>query len=101
MNARQAAKLAAKKIEELEHFNGMCVRDIKTYNEVVLTLIAGGDPCPWCNDQEDCPLISQGHGCKDWFLKVNLGMGDDEKNDREGTDNESESVPVQGVTGRA
>ena len=98
MNARQAAKQAAKHIEELEHYNHLCTRDIKAYNRIVLGLIAGDlNPCDWCNDQEDCAPIDQGKGCKDWFLKFDLdGKLEEVKPD----DDKSEAVPVTGSTGR-
>ena len=69
MNARQAAKAAAKKIEELERYKAMCKRDITAYNLVILALIRGESPCEWCNDKEECEL-SHDKGCEEWMLKL-------------------------------
>ena len=56
MNARQAAKAAAKRIEELEDYNRRCSADIKAYNQCIDAMIAGGSPCPWCMEHEECQL---------------------------------------------
>ena len=78
--------MAAKRIEELEDFNRRCSRDIKAYNLIIDGLIAGNlNPCLWCDDESDCPPISQGKGCKEWVLKFDLDekmLGDDGRNDK-------------------
>jgi len=91
MNKKQSLKAASKHIEELEHYNFLCKRDIKAYNKVIEILIAGGNPCPWCDVQEDCAPICQGHGCKEWVLKFDLT---DEEVD--GSANRSETVSAGG-----
>lgn len=72
MNAKQSLKLAAKTIEEQEDYIRRCVNDIRAYNQVIESLIAGGDPCEWCEDHEECQLQAKGKGCEDWMLAMNL-----------------------------
>lgn len=70
MNARQAAKAAAKQIEELMDFNRRCSADIKAYNQCIDGMIAGESPCPWCMEYEECQLEAKdGKGCSEWWLK--------------------------------
>lgn len=70
MNARQAAKAAAKQIEELEHFNALCKADITAYNECVRGIIAGKSPCAWCEEYSECSNEAKdGKGCDEWWLK--------------------------------
>ena len=88
--------MAARHIEELEHFNRLCSRDIKAYNIIIDGLIAGTlNVCDWCNDQEDCAPSNQGKGCKEWCLKFDL-------TDKEvgAVVDKSEDIPVEGSTGR-
>jgi len=70
MNAKQAAKAAAKKIEELEDYNRRASSDIKAYNEVILGMIDGKSPCDWCEENNACGLQAKadGKGCQDWWL---------------------------------
>lgn len=70
MNARQAAKAAAKQIEELENYNARCKADITAYNQCIRGMIAGESPCRWCEEHEECQLEAKdGKGCDDWWLK--------------------------------
>ena len=105
MNARQAARAAAKHIEDLEHYNAMCKRDIVAYNRIIEGLIAGNlNPCDWCDEQPDCAPSNQGKGCKEWCLKFDLPeekKGDEEQDDGKGTGAESEGISVTGSEGRA
>ena len=48
MNGRQAARAAAKRIEELEYVNAGQTADIKDYNACIQDIIYGGDVCKWC-----------------------------------------------------
>ena len=69
MNGRQAARLAAKRIEELEYYNARCKADITAYNAVIEALIRGESPCRWCEDIEECQLEAKnGRGCAEWML---------------------------------
>lgn len=69
MNARQAAKAASKRIEELENTGAKAAADIKAYNEVILGMIDGKSPCDWCEDQQECQREVKGRGCAEWWLK--------------------------------
>jgi len=69
MNGRQAARAAAKRIEELEHVNRLCSADIKDYNACITDMIKGGDPCQWCEDLNECQLEAKGKGCEEWMLR--------------------------------
>lgn len=70
MNARQAAKAAAKRIEELEDFNRRASADIKEYNSCILDMIEGGSPCKYCEDYSECQLEEKDRkGCKEWWLR--------------------------------
>ena len=102
MNAKQAARMAAKHIEELEYYNHLCKRDIRAYNTIIEESIAGTvNYCDWCNDQEDCAPSDQGKGCKEWMLKFDLPeKGDDLTDDGEGSGQESESLSITGADGR-
>lgn len=71
LNARQAAKLAAKRIEELEDYNRRCANDIKAYNRVIEEMIQGKPPCAWCMERADCE--DQTHGCDNWVLDIDHG----------------------------
>lgn len=81
MNAKQALRAAAKRIEELEHYNRLASADIKTYNEVIDGMIAGRSPCDWCEDQQECQLQAHadGKGCDMWMLA--FPKGDDAHED--------------------
>ena len=80
MNARQAARAAAKRIEELEHFVRLNTQDIKDYNKVIQDMIAGESPCPYCEDWEECNLDAKaGKGCSSWWLRYREEAQDDSK----------------------
>lgn len=70
MNARQAAKAAAKRIEENERVLKLNKADIVAYNNCILSMIAGGSPCDYCEDIEECQLDAKGKGCSEWMLKM-------------------------------
>lgn len=95
MNARQAARAAAKKIEELENFNARSKADITVYNHVILQMIDGKSPCPWCEENKECQLEAKdGKGCQEWWLAYETIVEEDQANDSEG-------LPVVGSEGRA
>ena len=78
MNARQAAKAASIRIEELENTGKKAAADIKTYNEVILGMIEGKSPCDWCEDQQECRDAGKTEiaGCDDWMLRSQPVGGD-------------------------
>ena len=69
MNGRQAAKAASERIADLEISLRRAMSDIKRYNQVIDSMIAGGDPCDYCEDCNECHLSDHGRGCKLWMLK--------------------------------
>lgn len=70
MNGRQAAKMAAKRIEELEHYNRMAAADIKDYNRCIDGVIAGQTTfCDWCADKDECDKQEKGTCCGEWMLR--------------------------------
>lgn len=69
MNGKQAARLAAKKIEELEYMNMMQALDIQEYNKVILDIINGTGPCQWCEEEPECQRECKGKGCQEWWLR--------------------------------
>lgn len=72
MNGKQAARLAAKRIEELEHYIKLNVRDIKLYVQCINHMINHGSPCDYCEDNEECKAEGKDMtiGCDDWMLKL-------------------------------
>ena len=85
MNGRQAARAAAKQIEEMNVVISMQARDIRDYNKVILDMISGESPCAYCEDYEECQLDAKaGKGCSEWWLRY-------PKEGREGVD-ESEGI---------
>ena len=88
MNAKQALKTATKKIEELEDYNRRASADIKAYNKVIDSMIAGGSPCDWCEDRNECQLQAKadGKGCSEWWLafdRPDIPEGEEAPNDSE------------------
>lgn len=77
MNGRQAAKAAAGRIEELEQrvdelerANARYAHDVKDYNDAIQHMIAGGSPCPYCEEHLECQLEAKdGKGCAEWWLQ--------------------------------
>ena len=69
MNARQALKAAALHIKENERIMALNKSDIVEYNKCILAMIAGGNPCEYCEDNEECQLEAKGKGCDQWMLK--------------------------------
>lgn len=101
MNARQAAKAASKRIEELEHFNRLCSRDIKAYNKVIDHMIAGGSPCEFCDDKGECDKPEKGKGCEEWMLEWNReGEESNDKTDSGSDDGAADPAGGFVLTGR-
>lgn len=73
MNAKQAMRAALdaanKRLKELEYYNACSSADIKDYNKVIDHMIAGGNPCEYCQDVEECQLEAKGRGCDQWMLR--------------------------------
>ena len=75
MNARQAAKAAAKRIEDLEHTAAQNAADIKAYNQCIQDMIAGESPCKYCEEMRlcECPNPEkQDHGCQQWWIRLDV-----------------------------
>ena len=97
MNGRQAAKLAAAKIADLEHYNAKCKADIMAYNHVITGMITGEvNPCDWCEEKNECQLEAKGKGCSEWWL--GFDFPEELKEDKA---DDSERVPLVGSEGRA
>ena len=93
MNSRQAAKAAAKRIEELEYLETTRVRDIKDYNQCILDVIAGKSVCSWCEEKrlgecqhEDSYMNA---GCSEWWLRYPEGGDPDGKEEVPGATSDS------------
>jgi hypothetical protein len=85
MNARQAAKAAAKRIEELEYYNTLCKVDIQAYNAVIEGTVDGKSICEWCEDRDECEKPEKGgKGCHDWMLMFNKQQEDDDDAETDG-----------------
>ena len=84
MNARQAAKAASKRIEELEDWNAKASAEIKHLNQCIDSVIAGEKTyCDWCEDQEECQRECKGKGCSEWWLMINIPADDPEEGSAE------------------
>ena len=72
MNAKQAAKAAAARIEELEHFNRSARATIVSLYKALDAIFSGGNVCELCEDYEECQLEAkkQGKGCTEWSHKT-------------------------------
>lgn len=79
MNGRQAAKAAAKRIEENEYVIRMQANDIKDYNSCILDMIAGKSPCWWCEENRlaECEHKDSwmNAGCHEWWLRMKSPEG--------------------------
>jgi len=88
MNGRQAAKLAAKRIEELEHYQREASMDIKAYNGCINSMIKGGSPCDWCDFAIECQREEKtaGKGCEEWMLAFREKVAQDQGQEGETDD---------------
>ena len=92
MNAKQSLKLAAKRVEELEHYNAKCKADIVAYNRVITGMIVGDiNPCDWCEEKDECQLEAKGKGCDNWWLAFTHPEVKEEAAD------DSERVSIEGA----
>jgi len=98
MNGRQAAREAAKHIEQLNDFNRRASADIKAYNQVIEAMRAGKSPCPWCDDYDSCEKAEKDTlaACDEWMLtwKIQEGVNADAENRTD-----TEAVPDGGCEG--
>ena len=71
MNARQAAKAAAKRIEELERVNRLYAADVRGYNACIDHMIKHGSPCDFCEDLPECRAEGKDIqiGRDEWMLR--------------------------------
>lgn len=72
MNAKQSLKLAAKRIEDMEHQIMLNIRDIRLYVQCIHSIINHGSPCDYCEDHDECEIAGKNvdAGCDDWMLKL-------------------------------
>ncbi len=97
MNAKQAAKAASKRIEELEDWNAKASAEIKHLNQCIDSVIAGEKTyCDWCEDQEECQRECKGKGCSEWWLMINIPADDPEEGSAE---DESKGFLLTGAQG--
>ena len=88
MNARQAAKKAAARIEELEDFNRRSAADVRGLYRAIDRLIAGECICDICEEQNECTKPEKDKKtCSGWWLTMDTSKLTDEKGE---TANENE-----------
>lgn len=97
MNARQAAKAAAARIEEMERVAALNKQDIIQYNKCILDMIAGESPCAYCEDWNECQLEEKsGKGCAEWMLRIwKAGEPDGTEGETEGDEDPVQRVEEQ------
>lgn len=71
MNGKQAAREAAKRIEELEFFNRSAAAAIRSLYQAIEGIFNGENVCLMCEDYEECQLEAKegGKGCALWTHK--------------------------------
>ena len=74
MNGRQAARQAAKRIEELEALVAGQTQDIKDLYAAIHDHISGESLCLWCEEYPECNLNAKmGASCPEWWLRYRKG----------------------------
>ena len=87
MNARQALKITAQKLENAERIMFLNKTDIQAYNACIADMIAGKSPCPYCHDYEECKLKAKDKkGCSEWILKIPKFTSEEVKQEVENAD---------------
>lgn len=95
MNGRQAARAAAKRIEEMEHTIAQYKQDVKDYNTVIEDMISGKSPCTWCEDAGECVLDANGNvGCSEWLLRFRKPEAQPEGGESDGSEEKLGSVDI-------
>ena len=70
MNGRQAAKVAAQRIDELEYTIMRHIVDTRNYVACIHDMIEGKSPCAYCEEHEECQLEAKDNkGCAEWWLR--------------------------------
>lgn len=95
MNARQALRAVSERLRDIEIVLAGAQNDIRRYNECIDSMIQGGSPCEYCEEEEACQLQAKGgKGCAQWWLKY--------QREEAVTGGESERVfPASGDSGKA
>ena len=96
MNAKQALKAVSQRLSEVEIVLARAQSDINQYNLCIDSMISGGSPCEYCEEEEACQLQAKtdGKGCAQWWLKY--------QREEEPTGSESERIlPAGGDSGKA
>ena len=95
MNGKQAARAAAKRIEELEKTIAQYKQDVKDYNAVIEDMISGKSPCTWCEDAGECVLDANGNvGCSEWLLRFRKPEAQPEGGESDGPEEKLGSVDI-------
>ena len=97
MNGRQAAKLAAQRVAELERILALNKRDIVDYNLCIMHMMDHGSPCDFCEGLDECK--GEGRdvtiGCERWILRFPKA-GDPDGQEAGSSDNSVQRVEEQG-----
>lgn len=68
-------------IQDLMYYKQAATHDIKEYNACILSMISGGSPCEWCNDQNECQKQEKAasNGCDEWLLAFRENVPDNQE----------------------
>jgi hypothetical protein len=100
MNGKQAARAAAKRIEEMEHTIAQYKQDVKDYNAVIEDMISGKSPCSWCEDVGECILDANGNvGCTEWMLRFRKPGSQPEGGELDGEEGKAAGTDLNPVFG--
>ena len=100
MNGKQAARAAAKRIEEMEHTIAQYKQDITDYNAVIEEMISGKSPCSWCEDVGECILDANGNvGCTEWMLRFRKPGSQPEGGELDGEEGKAAGTDLNPIFG--